>query len=394
MKIVTVVGARPQFIKAAAVSRAIAEYNAVAQDQNPTIYEVIIHTGQHFDENMSDIFFDEMQIPRPDYHLEINSLGHGAMTGRMLEKIEEVLIKEKPDWVLVYGDTNSTLAGALAAKKLHIRVAHVEAGLRSFNIQMPEEINRILTDRISDQLFCPTDTAVKNLQNEGFTIHDSLSTANYSPSTIHYPLVFKSGDVMQDAALYYRKFASQKSSILEKLGLTQKQFALCTVHRAENTDDPERLRNIFDALIEISTELPVVLPLHPRTRKELTDYGITIHNPRPTIHVIDPVGYFDMIQLLEHTKIVLTDSGGLQKEAFFFGKPCVTLREETEWVELVEGGYNILAGADKYSILSALLKMSSVSPDFSKDFYGSGQASKAIIAKIVINDTTIYKRTS
>lgn len=369
LKIVTVIGARPQFIKAAAVSRAIAEHNAAVHNSRSAIHEVIVHTGQHFDENMSDIFFEEMQIPHPDYHLEINSLGHGAMTGRMLEKIEEVLLKEEPDWVLVYGDTNSTLAGALAAKKLHIKVAHVEAGLRSFNMQMPEEINRILTDRISDMLFCPTDAAITNLELEGF---------NNLPVRI-----IKSGDVMQDAALYYRKFASQKSSILEKLGLTQKQFALCTVHRAENTDDPGRLHNIFNALIEISAELPVVLPLHPRTRKKLTNCGIATHNSGSAIHVIDPVGYFDMIQLLESTKIVLTDSGGLQKEAFFFGKTCVTLRDETEWVELVEGGYNTLAGSHVDRILLAFLSMRSSTPDFSKNLYGKGQAAQLIINELI-----------
>ena len=382
MKIVTVIGARPQFIKAAAVSRAIAEHNSrsTIHDSQFTIHEVIIHTGQHFDENMSEIFFSEMDIPQPDYRLEVNSLGHGAMTGRMLEKIEEVLIKEQPDWVLVYGDTNSTIAGALAAKKLHIKVAHVEAGLRSFNMRMPEEINRILTDRISDLLFCPTDTAVKNLQNEGFTIHDPRSTP-------HHPQIIKSGDVMQDAALFYRDKAADKSVIVEKLGLKDRAFALCTIHRAENTDDPLRLRNIFAALEDISREMPIVLPLHPRTRKKLTEADITIHDSTIhhspfTIHHIDPVGYFDMIQLLEHTRIVLTDSGGLQKEAFFFSKPCVTLRDETEWVELVEGGYNLLAGTDTETIVNACLHMSCASPDFSINLYGNGQASNNIINAI------------
>lgn len=363
MKIVTVVGARPQFIKAAAVSRAIAEYNAVAQDQNPTIQEVIIHTGQHFDENMSDIFFDEMQIPRPDYHLEINSLGHGAMTGRMLEKIEEVLIKEQPDWVLVYGDTNSTLAGALAAKKLHIKVAHVEAGLRSYNMAMPEEINRILTDRISDMLFCPTDTAVKNLEREGFGTFPCC--------------IVKTGDVMQDAALFYRETAARKSDIISRLGLSVKPFALCTIHRAENTDAPERLAAIVDALNDITEEMDVILPIHPRTRKIMEARGL---DTKCTI--IDPVGYFDMIQLLEHTRIVLTDSGGLQKEAFFFAKPCVTLRDETEWVELVDGGFNQLAGAEAETICNAFLRMSSIGLDFGDDLYGKGQAAKNIIKSI------------
>lgn len=374
MKIVTVIGARPQFVKAAAVSRAIANHNSrsTIHDSQATIHEVIIHTGQHFDENMSEIFFREMDIPKPDYRLEVNSLSHGAMTGRMLEKIEEVLLKEQPDWVLVYGDTNSTIAGALAAKKLHIRVAHVEAGLRSFNMHMPEEINRILTDRISNLLFCPTDTAVKNLNNEGFTIHDSRSTT-------HHPRIIKSGDVMQDAAMYYRSRAAEKSDIVARLGLSAQPFALCTVHRAENTDDSARLNTIFAALKDISREMPIVLPLHPRTRKKLAEADITIHDSLSTIHLIDPVGYFDMIQLLENTRIVLTDSGGLQKEAFFFAKPCVTLRDETEWVELVEGGHNMLAGTDAETILTSFHKMNRATIDFSANLYGNGQASDNIL---------------
>lgn len=352
LKIVTIIGARPQFIKAAAVSRIIAS--------RPEIKEVIVHTGQHFDGNMSDIFFEEMQIPRPDYHLEINSLGHGAMTGRMLEKIEEVLIKEQPDWVLVYGDTNSTLSGALAAKKLHIKVAHVEAGLRSYNMEMPEEINRILTDRISDLLFCPTDAAIKNLEQEGF---DSFSCR-----------IVKTGDVMQDAALFYRDTAAQKSDIISRLGLTAKVFALCTIHRAENTDSPERLNAIISALNSIADDMEVILPLHPRTRKIMEARGL---DSRCTL--IDPVGYFDMIQLLENARIVLTDSGGLQKEAFFFGKPCVTLRDETEWVELVEGGYNLLAGADTKAVVAAFHQMHHATIDFSANLYGQGQAAASIV---------------
>ncbi len=363
MKIVTVIGARPQFIKAAAVSRAIAEHNAAVHNSRSAIHEVIVHTGQHFDENMSDIFFEEMQIPHPDYHLEINSLGHGAMTGRMLEKIEEVLLKEEPDWVLVYGDTNSTLAGALAAKKLHIKVAHVEAGLRSFNMQMPEEINRILTDRISDMLFCPTDAAITNLELEGF---------NNLPVRI-----IKSGDVMQDAALFYRETAARKSDIISRLGLSAKSFALCTIHRAENTDTPERLASIMDALNDISQNMDIVLPLHPRTRKIMEARRISTR-----CIIVDPVGYFDMIQLLENTKIVLTDSGGLQKEAFFFGKPCVTLRDETEWVELVDGGYNMLAGAHIEKIQFAFITMCSAAPNFSKNLYGKGQAARLIVNEL------------
>jgi UDP-GlcNAc3NAcA epimerase len=352
VKIVTVVGARPQFVKAAAVSREIALH--------PDIREVIVHTGQHFDSNMSDIFFEEMQIPLPHYHLEINSIGHGAMTGRMLEKIEEVLLKEKPDYVMVYGDTNSTLAGALAAKKLHIRVVHVEAGLRSFNMNMPEEINRILTDRISDILCCPTDVAIQNLRKEGFDYFSCLTV--------------KTGDVMLDAALYYAAFSSQKSAVVQTHGLAGREFALCTVHRAENTDDPDRLASIVCALNEVSREMPVVLPLHPRTRKIMAASDMKL-----SFKPIEPVGYFDMVELLKNTKVVLTDSGGLQKEAFFFGKPCVTLRDETEWVELVENGFNMLAGREKEKILSAYSEMKDKVYESPMDLYGKGRAAATIL---------------
>lgn len=390
MKIVTVVGARPQFIKAAAVSRAIAEHNASDNNPRSTIQEIIVHTGQHFDANMSDVFFEEMQIPRPNYYLEINSVGHGAMTGRMLEKIEEILLKEKPDYVMVYGDTNSTMAGALAAKKLHIKVVHVEAGLRSFNMQMPEEINRILTDRISDILCCPTDTAVNNLVNEGFNLPSNPKFTNNNP------LVINTGDVMQDAALFYSQHSAEKSNIIRRLGLESMDFALCTIHRAENTDDESRLRNIFEALLEISNYFPVVLPLHPRTQKII---DTSLHDLRSTIHsklrILPPVGYFDMIELLKSTKLVMTDSGGLQKEAFFFKKPCITLRDETEWVELVKGGFNILAGADTGKIISYSLEVLKKAMDFSRDFYGDGKAARLIVKAFLLvrdckNMATIY----
>jgi UDP-GlcNAc3NAcA epimerase len=359
MEIVTIVGARPQFIKAAAVSREIARH--------PDIREIIVHTGQHFDDNMSKVFFDEMQIPEPAYNLNINSMNHGAMTGRMLEGIENILMDEKPDFVMVYGDTNSTLAGALAAKKLHIRVVHVEAGLRSFNMQMPEEINRILTDRISSILCCPTDRAVENLEREGFR--------NFNCSIV------KTGDVMYDAAMFYADIASKKSGIMERLKMDGKDFALCTVHRAENTDDPVRLRNIFEALGEISKEMIVILPVHPRTRKilESLDYA-SLFTSHPSLMLIDPVSYFDMIELLKNTEIVLTDSGGLQKEAFFFKKPCVTLRDETEWVELVDGGYNRVAGAEVNRIINAYDELEGEHPDFSVALYGNGSAGRNIIA--------------
>jgi UDP-GlcNAc3NAcA epimerase len=328
--------------------------------RHPQISEVIVHTGQHFDANMSDIFFEEMQIPRPHYHLDVNSMGHGAMTGRMLEKIEEVLVAEKPDCVLVYGDTNSTLAGALAARKLHIRVMHVEAGLRSFNMEMPEEINRILTDRISDILCCPTDHAIENLRNEGFD---------------HFPCtIAKTGDVMQDAAMYYSTLSPARSDIIMRLGLTNNGFALCTIHRAENTDDRTRLVAIVEALNRIASETRLVLPLHPRTRKIMDGLGLKL-----VFTPIDPVGYFDMLELLKGAKIVLTDSGGVQKEAFFFAKPCVTIRDETEWVELVAGGYNQLAGADSDRIVSAYQEMSQLQFNDLKDLYGSGRASAQIV---------------
>lgn len=352
MKIVTVIGARPQFIKAAVVSRAIANTEGFE--------EVIVHTGQHFDTNMSDVFFEEMSIPRPQYNLNINGLGHGAMTGQMLEKIEEVLIKEKPDWVLVYGDTNSTIAGALAAKKLHIKVAHVEAGLRSFNIDMPEEVNRILTDRISDVLFCPTTTAVNNLQKEGY---DNIDCE-----------VREVGDVMQDAALFYAGKSKKPEVGIPSV------FALCTVHRAENTDDPERLKNIFLALEEISKDTPVVLPLHPRTKGKLSAMGYDFENS--DICFIDPVGYLEMVWLLSNCKFVLTDSGGLQKEAYFFSKPCITMRDETEWVELVEHGFNTLAGADKDKIVELASKINDTDLDFSLRLYGNGNAGQVIIQNL------------
>lgn len=350
MKIVTVIGARPQFIKAAVVSRAIAAHK--------DIKEVIVHTGQHFDANMSDIFFEEMCIPKPDYNLNVNGLGHGAMTGQMLDKIEAVLLQEKPDWVLVYGDTNSTIAGALAAKKLHIKVAHVEAGLRSFNMDMPEEINRILTDRISDILFCPTETAVNNLKKEGY-------------ENINCRIV-RNGDVMQDAALFYAGIAVRPKADIPE------EFVLCTVHRAENTDDPERLRNIFSALEEISKTCRVVLPLHPRTKGKLSAIGYDTNDSH--ILFIEPVGYLEMVWMLKHCRLVMTDSGGLQKEAYFFDKYCITLRDETEWVELVKYGYNFLTGDDKEKIISLYTHISDKNNIEQKTpLYGNGNAGDFIV---------------
>ncbi len=355
MKIITIVGARPQFVKAAVVSRAIAEYNQNTPKEE--IQERIVHTGQHFDENMSAVFFDQMQIPKPHYNLDINSMSHGAMTGKMLAKIEEVLLEENPDWVLVYGDTNSTLAGALAAKKLHIKVAHVEAGLRSFNMRMPEEINRILTDRISDVLFCPTTTAIRNLEKEGY---DNIAIKKIN-----------CGDVMNDAALFYKKWSEKPKAIT-----LEKDFVLCTIHRQENTDYKEKLKAIFDALGEIGKTKKVVLPLHPRTVNKLKEFDIV---PDNNIQIIDPVGYFEMIWLLSNCDMVITDSGGLQKEAFFFAKPCITAREETEWVELIENGVNFLAGSNKEKILGLYDEIQDSQIAFDINLYGKGDTGNIIV---------------
>lgn len=359
MKIVTVVGARPQFIKAAAVSRAIRD-NFSGQ-----IDEVLIHTGQHYDDNMSRVFFEELDISRPKYNLEISGGYHGAMTGRMLEGVENVLLQEKPDWLLIYGDTNSTLAGALAGAKLHIPVAHVEAGLRSFNMRMPEEVNRILADRVSSLLFCPTETAVSNLKAEGVDrgVHNV-------------------GDVMYDVALFYRERAKQSSNVLQTLALTPGAFALATCHRAENTDDPQRLTSILSALTEIATQLPVVLPLHPRTRKLISDYGLLPLLAQLT--VTDPLPFLDMVALEQASRIILTDSGGVQKEAFFYGIPCITMRDETEWVETVDSGWNQLVGASTPSILSAANGIMQNQPkSVSAKPYGTGKAASDILALMI-----------
>jgi UDP-GlcNAc3NAcA epimerase len=351
MKIVTIIGARPQFVKAAVVSRELS--------RNSSVNEIIVHTGQHFDKNMSDIFFEEMEIPTPHFNLNINGLSHGAMTGQMLGGIEKICFKERPDFVLVYGDTNSTIAGALAAKKMGIGVIHVEAGLRSFNMNMPEEINRIVTDRISDILFCPTDTAIENLK------HDGIVDGKIR--------VIKNGDVMQDAAIYYAKKSSLRSTILIELKLKISEFVLATIHRQENTDSPERLKSIIIALNHIAKDLHVVVPMHPRTRQIIERENLSI-----SFKMIDPIGYFDMIELIRNCKLVLTDSGGLQKEAYFFNKYCITMRDETEWIELVENGYNVLTGASNQLILEEYNKF--INKPFHKliEIYGDGNASKII----------------
>ena len=358
MKILTIIGARPQFIKAGAVSREIAKYDEIK--------EIIVHTGQHYDTNMSDIFFEEMNIPKPDYYLGIGGKTHGAMTGQMIEQIEEVALKEKPDVIMVYGDTNSTLAGAIAGSKIHIPIAHVEAGLRSFNIKMPEEVNRILTDRVSTWLFCPTEIAVKNLKNEGFPF--PITNNKYTSQQIT-----NVGDVMQDAALFYKQYAKKPANVK-----IEDKFILSTIHRAENTDNEYRLRNIFEALEEIAKEKQIILPLHPRTSKLLEKYRIIPQN----ITIIEPVGYLEMIWLLDNSNMIITDSGGLQKEAFFLEKPCITLRDETEWVELVENRFNVLAGADKEKILDVYENFE-FNNDFEIDLYGNGKASEYIIKELL-----------
>jgi len=353
MKIVTILGARPQFVKASMVSKEMIERR--------DIQEVIIHTGQHFDENMSKIFFQEMGIPEPKYNLGINTLPHGAMTGRMLEKIEKVLQKEHPDWVLVYGDTNSTLAGALSAVKIHIPVAHVEAGLRSFNRKMPEEINRVLTDHLCDTCFAPTLTAVENLRREGI-------------SKERIKLV---GDVMFDATIYYSSIANQDKILLKKLNLRKGSYVLATIHRPENTDHPDKLESIIEALNMINSSETVVLPLHPRTKNKLRQNKI-----KTDFKTIDPVGYTQMLTLFNNCRMVLTDSGGLQKEAYFLKKCCVTIRDETEWVELVNHGVNVLVGADKKKIIDSYEIMRVKDTDFNQKFYGDGNTRKLIVENL------------
>ena len=370
MKICTIIGARPQFIKAAAVSRAIAMHNKLASDA-PRVSEVIIHTGQHYDDDMSAVFFRELEIPNPAYNLGIGSGGHGTQTGQMLAGIEDILLKEKPDWVLIYGDTNSTLAGALAASKLNIPIAHVEAGLRSFNRRMPEEINRVMTDHLSTLLFCPSQTAVDNLRAEGIP-PDGLCLAPYSSRLT--PNVFIVGDVMADAFRFAATKLSQKSDVLQRLKIEEKRYYLATIHRAENTDDPQRLHNIMNAFSKIAEKEIVILPLHPRTKKIL---GNKISMFNPALRIIDPVGYFDIVALQKSALMILTDSGGMQKEAYWSQVPCITLRDETEWVETIETGWNVLAGADYDRIIQAV---GTIKPQMEQPpLYGDGHAAEKII---------------
>ena len=354
MKIVTIIGARPQFIKAAVVSRLIVA--------STDIKEIIIHTGQHFDANMSEVFFEEMSIPKPHYNININGMGHGAMTGQMLERIEEVLLKEQPDWVLVYGDTNSTLAAALAAKKLHVKLAHVEAGLRSFDLSIPEEMNRILTDRISDLLFCPTEQSVRNLEKEGFG---------------NFPCkVIMNGDIMKDAALFYKEKA-----VKPKVSLPDR-FVLATIHRAENTDSLENLKNIFEGLETISLECPVVIPLHPRTKKKLMEMNYDFANT--PIRIIDPVGYLEMVYLLQHCEMVVCDSGGLQKEAYFFKKYSLfVFTSDSPWVELAEHGFQQKVPPRKQEIHEGFERFfGKDKTGFEIQLYGDGHAGEQILDEI------------
>lgn len=349
IKIVTIVGARPQFIKAATLSREIGK--------SAHMKEVMIHTGQHYDDTMSSIFFESMDIKQPDYNLSISDNRHGKATGIMIEQIEAVLLNESPDFVILFGDTNSTLAGVIAASKLNIQVAHIEAGLRSYNMKMPEEINRILTDRISKILFCPTAKAVENLKKEGFENFDCK--------------IIQSGDIMYDGALYYRQFSSKPNHNIKE------EFILCTLHRAENTNNLNKLQEIVESLNELSKKIQVVFPIHPRTKKAIETNGLELD-----FTPVEPQGYFETLWLLENCQKVLTDSGGLQKEAYFFKKPCLVLREETEWEELVENGYAIICGSKKEKILNAFYSFR-FATDSVSGLYGDGNASKIIVEELL-----------
>ncbi|MDX1838015.1 non-hydrolyzing UDP-N-acetylglucosamine 2-epimerase [Legionella taurinensis] len=360
IKVCTIVGARPQFIKAAAVSRIIAK--------RADVDEIIIHTGQHYDANMSSQFFDELSIPQPGYHLNIGSGSHGHQTGQMLAAIEDVLIREKPDWVLVYGDTNSTLAGALAAAKLHIPVAHVEAGLRSFNRKMPEEINRITADHLSQLLFAPTENGKQQLLKEGI---DPRQIVNV-------------GDVMLDATLFYNELNASRQTKVDEWQLLAKPYVLATIHRAENTDNESRLQNICNALIELSKTYRIILPLHPRTRAALSQksYFTTLEKQ---VFLTEPVGYLDMLALEKHAAFIVTDSGGVQKEAYFNQVPCITLRDETEWVELVEAGWNQLCSPDEaFSLHDYVVRAKTlVLKQSAENLYGQGRAAERIVEILI-----------
>lgn len=377
LRILSIIGARPQIIKSTALSRAIRGPFA------GRIQETILHTGQHYDENMSQVFFDELGIPAPDVHLGIGSGEHGSTTARMIEGIEQVLLRREHDIVVLYGDTNSTLAGALAAAKLHVPVAHIEAGLRSFNKRMPEELNRVICDQCSTWLFCPTDTAVRNLFREGYP------SASIKVATLDEPHVFQCGDVMYDNSLHFASLADERSSIVRDLGLEDKVFVLATVHRDNNTDDPDRLNSIFRSLLRLHTKesIPFVVPLHPRTRK-MMDILLKPELLRglqasPSFHLIPPVGFLDMIALEKSARLIMTDSGGVQKEAHFFGKPCVILRMETEWVELVDRGQATLVDVDEERIIADTERYLADGAPTCPPLFGDGYAAEHICEQLL-----------
>jgi UDP-GlcNAc3NAcA epimerase len=379
IKLVTIIGARPQIIKAAALSRAI--HNHFSQQ----IEEVIVHTGQHYDENMSEVFIRQLGIPQPTYNLNVGSGSHGKQTAKMLEGIEEILVNEKPDYIVLYGDTNSTLAGAIAAAKIHTPIVHIEAGLRSFNKAMPEEINRIMCDHSSTLLFSPTTTGYNNLVREGF------NPTNQSPFTTDNPGIFHCGDIMYDNSLFFGEVASMSSTVLQDNSLFNKSFILCTIHRNNNTDKPDRLNSIFNALLEIAriSQQEVLIPLHPRTSKMLqttlsaATYQKVINDP--LIKIIEPVSFLDMIQLEKNTSLVVTDSGGVQKEAFFFGKRCLILRPETEWKELVDCGAAVICDADYQKIVDSFLQFSAIKNWDYPQIFGDGHAAQFICQQILHN---------
>jgi UDP-GlcNAc3NAcA epimerase len=377
LKIISIIGARPQIIKSSAMSRAVRTHFS------SQIEEVIIHTGQHYDENMSEIFFEEMGIPVPDYNLNVGSGSHGAQTAKMIEGLETIFLNEKPTAVLVYGDTNSTIAGALAAAKIHVPVIHVEAGLRSFNKAMPEEVNRIACDHMSSLLFTPTISGFDNLKREGFDI-DSTAKA-----TANSPRVYHCGDVMYDNSLYFSSVSDEKSTILNTIGVAKNEYILTTIHRDSNTDIAQNLESIFKALLTIQkvSGYAIVLPIHPRTRSKMKDQLSTeIYNEiqnNSFFKIIEPAGFIDIIALEKNAKMLVTDSGGLQKEAFFFQKPCVILRPQTEWIEIVENGNALLAEADYDKIVHAFTTLNSKTDYSYPSFYGDGKAAEFICEKII-----------
>ncbi|PID92376.1 MAG: UDP-N-acetylglucosamine 2-epimerase (non-hydrolyzing) [Bacteroidetes bacterium] len=368
-KLLTIVGARPQFIKAAALSRVLQE------DNKNRIQDLILHTGQHYDSNMSEIFFAEMQIPKPVFKLDIGSGSHGAQTGRMLGGIEEIILKEKPDGVLVYGDTNSTLAGALAGAKLHVPVIHVEAGLRSFNKRMPEEINRVSCDHMSTLLFTPTETGIRNLKREGIVHHPQQKL------DADHPGVYHCGDVMYDNTLFYKKLAEEKSDILNKLGFEEEGYFLATMHRPSNTDDPKHLADILHALAAVAERhnAPVLLPLHPRTRAIIERRKDLQLPPDDRLRLLPPASFLDMIRLEAGARLILTDSGGVQKEAWFLEKAVVVMRDETEWVEIIEAGNGRLSGPDPAKIVDAAAHFMAEPPVRFPPIFGKGQAARQIL---------------